>query len=84
MDRRITVGGDERVVAGVEVHEPIPALAEPQQQRGAVQHGRESRSTARVGKPGVAHDVDVAGAAGASAHLAGEPCAVGRGGGPVE
>lgn len=78
------VGGDERVVGGVEVQEPVPALADLQQQRSAVQRGGERGRAAGVGEPWVADDVDVAGAAGAGAHLAREPGAVGGGGGAVE
>lgn len=78
------VGGDERVVGGVEVQEPVPALADLQQQRSAVQRGGERGRAAGVGEPWVADDVDVAGAAGAGAHLAREAGAVGGGGGAVE
>lgn len=77
------IGCHERVLIGVEVHEPVPALVDPQQQRGAVQRGGERGGPARVGEPGVPDDMDVV-AAGGSPRAASEPCAVVRGGGAVE
>jgi len=53
------IGGDERVVRGVEVHEPVPSAADPQQQRGAVQRGGERGRAARIGEAGVPDDMDV-------------------------
>jgi hypothetical protein len=65
------------------VHEPVPSLVDPQQQRGPVQGGGEGGGTARVGEPGVPDDMDVV-AAGGSPRAASKPRAVGRGGGAVE
>lgn len=83
MERGITIRSDERVVTSVEVHEPVPVLAYPQQQGGAVQRGGERGRATWVGEPGVADDVDI-GAARASPRLAGEPRPVPRGRGAVE
>jgi len=65
------------------VQEPVPALVDPQQQRGAVQSGGEGGGPARVGEPGVPDDMDVV-ASGSRPRTASEPCAVVRGGGAVE
>ena len=83
LQRGITIGGDERVVRGVEVHEPVPSVADPQQQRGAVQRGGERGRAARVGEAGVPDDMDVV-AAGGGPRIPCEPRAVGVRGGAVE
>lgn len=77
------IGCDERVVRGVEVHEPVPSLADPQQQRGAVQRGGERGRAARVGEPGVPDDMYVV-VAGCCPRLPREPLSIGGRGGAVE
>ena len=58
----ITVLGDERVVGGAEVDEPVPPAAEPEQHRHRVQRRGQHRRAAVRDEVGAPHDPHVPGA----------------------
>lgn len=74
------------IILDVQIHKPIPVLANPEQQRRPVKHGRERRRSAAVREVGFADDVDVAGGSegGNGADLDGEGIALLLGGEEVE
>ena len=72
-ENHVIVGGEERVVGGVEVQELVSSLAEVQEQRGAMQGNGDCECTVWVGKARVTDDVGVVAGSGvmAKAHAVG-------------